>query len=136
MRATVSRNGDGSWTTRLDDLTTGVSGVMTTGGSYGLVRDSDPSVWLDEEGSVADAAYTGGYTAEWIVEDFEQANLPLVPLADFGSIAFSGLTTSLGSWALNAGERVGIGDADGNLWAAPTGPDSSGRGFAVRYTGF
>jgi Peptidase A4 family len=73
--------------------------------------------------------------AEWIVEDFEQADMPLVPLADFGTIAFSEPTTSLPSWSLAANERVGIGDADGRLWAAPTEPDSSGRGFAVRYTG-
>jgi peptidase A4-like protein len=135
MRASVSRNADGSWTTRLDDLTTGISGVMTTGKSYGTVRDSDPSVWLQEDGSAAGAAYSGGYTAEWIVDDFEQADMPLVPLADFGSIAFSGLTASLPSWELTADERVGIGDADGNLWAVPTGPDPTGRGFAVRYTG-
>lgn len=135
MRASVSRNTDGSWTTRLDDLTTGISGVMTTGKSYGTVRDSDPSVWLQEDGSAVGAVYSGGYTAEWIVEDFEQADMPLVALADFGSIAFGGLTTSLPSWELTADERIGIGDADGNLWAAPTGPDPSGRGFAVRYTG-
>jgi hypothetical protein len=135
MRASVARNPDGSWTTRLDDLTTGISGVMTTGQSYGTVRDSSPSVWLEEEGSAAGVAYTGGTTAEWIVEDFEQSYMPLVPLADFGSIAFTGLTASPPSWALTADERVGIGDADGNLWAAPTGPDSSGRGFSVRYTG-
>lgn len=136
IRASVSRSVDGSWTTRLDNLSTGVSGVMTTGQSYGTVRDSDPSVWLDEEGSAAGAAYSGGYSAEWIVEDFEQADMPLVPLADFGSIAFTALTASLPSWKLTAGERVGIGDADGNLWAAPTGPDATGRGFAVRYTGY
>ena len=135
MRATVSRNPDGSWTTRLDDLTTGISGVMTTGKSYGTVRDSNPSVWLDEEGSAAGVSYSGGYTAEWIVEAFEQADMPLVPLADFGSIAFSGLTASPPSWGLTANERVGLGDADGNLWAAPSKPDSSGRGFSVSYTG-
>jgi hypothetical protein len=135
MRAGVSRNPDGSWTTRLDDLTTGISGVMTTGKGYGTVRDSNPDVWLEEEGSAASVTYSGGYSAEWIVEDFEQADMPLVPLADFGSIAFTGLTAGLPSWALTADELVGIGDADGNLWAAPTGPDASGRGFSVRYTG-
>jgi hypothetical protein len=134
--ATVSRNADGSWTTRLDDLTSGISGVMTTEQSYGTVRDSDPSVWLDEQGSAAGAAYPGGRSVEWIVEDFQQADMPLIPLADFGSIAFTGLSTSLPSWGLTPRERVGIGDADGNLWAAPTAPDGTGRGFAVRYTGY
>jgi peptidase A4-like protein len=135
VRATVARNADGSWTTRLDDLTTGISGVLTTGQSYGTVLDSQPATWLKQEGSASGAAYSGGRTAEWIVEDFEQADMPLIPLADFGSIAFTGLTASVPSWGLTADERVGLGDADGNLWAVPTPPDSSGRGFSVRYTG-
>lgn len=134
--ATVSRNADGSWTTRLDDLTSGISGMMITGKSYGTFRDSDPSVWLDEQGSAAGAAYPGGHSAEWIVEDFQQADMPLIPLADFGSIAFTGLSTSLPSWGLTPEERIGMGDADGTLWAGPTAPDATGRGFAVRYTGY
>jgi hypothetical protein len=135
IRATVSRNSDGSWTTRLDDLSTGVSGVMSTGGSYGTISDSSPTVWLDKEGSAAHVSYSGGYTAEWILEDFYQGNGELATLADFGSVAFTALTTSLPSWGLSGDEQVGIGDQDGRLWAAPSGPDSSGRGFSVSYTG-
>jgi hypothetical protein len=135
VRATVSRNSDGSWTTRLDDLSTGISGVMTTGGSYGTVRDSSPTVWLDREGSASRVSYASGYTAEWILEDFYQGNGRLATLADFGSTAFTGVSTSIPSWGLTTAEQVGIGDFGGRLWAAPSGPDSSGRGFSISYTG-
>jgi Peptidase A4 family len=129
MSASVARNPDGSWTTRLDDLSTGISGVMTTGSAYGTVLDSSPTAWLDEEGSSA-GSYAGGRTAEWIVEAFQ-----IVPLADFGSVAFSGLTTSLPSWKLTGDEALGLGDGFGSLYAAPSGPDSSQHGFSVTYTG-
>jgi hypothetical protein len=92
-------------------------------------------VWLDKEGGAAHVSYSGGYTAEWILEDFYQGNGELATLADFGSVAFTALTTSLPSWGLSGDEQVGIGDQDGRLWAAPSGPDSSGRGFSVSYTG-
>jgi hypothetical protein len=134
MQASVAQNTDGSWSTRLDDLTTGISGVMTTGQSYGTVLDSTPTVWRDQEGSAASITYTGGYSAEWIVEAF-QSNGSLVRLADFGSVAFTGLTTSLSSWGLTGDEQVGLGDAHGYLYAAPSGPDSTNHGFSIKFTG-
>ena len=133
MQASVAQSPNGSWTTRLDDLTKGVSGLMTTGTRYGTVLDSSPTVWLHDEGSAA-VSYSGGYTAEWIVEEFGLSNGSLVPLADFGTIAFTGLTTSLPSWGLTSDEQVGLGDEFGNLYAAPSGPDSSRYGFSVSYT--
>ena len=42
----------------------------------------------------------GGYTAEWIVEAYTQNDV-IVSLANYGSINFSGLTTSL-PWSLKA----------------------------------
>jgi Peptidase A4 family len=134
IQATVAKNPDGSWTTRLDDVTKGVSGVMTTGDGYGTMLDSNWGVWATEEGTTATIAYTGGYSAEWIAEDFLLGNGSFVPLADFGKVAFSSLTTSLPSWALTKGEQVGLG-AGPLLLAAPSGPDSSGRGFSVAFTG-
>jgi Peptidase A4 family len=134
VEASVTRNADGSWTTRLDDLTSQISGLMTTGTGYGTVLDSSPTVWLHEEGATAGISYAGGFSAEWIVEDFGRSDGSLVPLADFGTIAFTGLTTSLASWGLTADEQVGIGDGFGNLYAAPSGPDSSRYGFSVTYT--
>lgn len=134
MAASVVQNPDGSWATRLDDLTTGVSGLMTTGQSYGTVLDSSPTVWLHEEGSAASVSYAGGYSAEWIVEAFQSRGV-LVPLADFGSVSFTGLTTSVPSWALTGDEQVGLGDNLGFLYAAPSGPDSSHAGFSITFTG-
>lgn len=134
MEASVWQNSDGSWSTRLDDLTTGVSGVMTTGDAYGTILDSNPGVWLDQEGSTAGISYAGGLTAEWIVEDFENLSTgQMVPFADFGTVAFSGLTTSVSSWSLTPEEQVGIGDNNGYLYAAPSAP--SANGFSVTYTG-
>jgi Peptidase A4 family len=134
MRATVSQNADLSWTTRIDDLTTGISGLMTTGQAYGTVLDTNPTTWLDQEGSTANVSYSGGHTAEWIVEDYLY-NQALVPLADFGTVTFTGVTTSLPSWTLTNSEQSGIGDRTGLLHAAPSAPDSSGHGFSVYWTG-
>lgn len=134
MQATVAQNPDRSWTTRLDDLTKGISGVMTTGGAYGTMLDSNWGVWLTQEGTAATLSYAGGYSAEWIVEAFGLSDGTIVPLADFGSVAFTGLTTSLLSWTMTKAEQVGLG-AGPLLLAAPTGPDASGRGFSVTYTG-
>jgi hypothetical protein len=133
IQASVTQNADSSWTTRLDDLTTGVSGLLTTGISYGTAPDSNLTA-LNVEGSAAGVTYAGGKTAEWIVEDFGRSDGSLVPLADFGTIAFSALTTSLPSWGLTDEEQVGIGDDFGNLYAAPSEPDSSHFGFSVTYT--
>ncbi|HEU5477891.1 MAG TPA: G1 family glutamic endopeptidase [Gaiellaceae bacterium] len=133
IQASVTQNADASWTTRLDDLTTGVSGLMTTGASYGTAPDSNLTA-LNVEGSTVGLSYAGGNTAEWIVEDFGRSDGSLVPLADFGTISFTGLTTSLSSWGLTDEEQVGIGDDFGNLYAAPSEPDASRFGFSVTYT--
>jgi Peptidase A4 family len=68
---------DGSWETRVDDLTTGVSGIMQTGNAWGTILDSNPSVWLSKQGNASSVSYSGGHTAEWIMENFSP------PLADF-----------------------------------------------------
>ena len=134
MQATVSQNLNGSWTTRLDDMSKGVSGVMTSGDFYGTMLDSHWGTWSTQEGPTPAFSYAGGTTAEWIIEDFAFSNGTFAPFADFGKVAFSGLTTSLQSWALTKSEQVGLG-ASGLLLAAPSGADSSGRGFSVTYTG-
>jgi hypothetical protein len=134
IEAAIFRNSDESWTTRLDDLTTGISGVMTTGDGYGTILDSNPTVWRNEESTAVPSSYAGGYTAEWIAEAPTDASTnTIVPLADFGTIAFTGLTTSLPSWALTNSEQSGIGDTNGFLYAAPSTP--SGNGFSVTFTG-
>lgn len=135
MQATVSKNPDGiSWTTRLDDLTKGISGLMTTGGEYGTQSDANLGAWLHDEGSAASISYAGGYSAEWIVEAFALGNGSIVPLADFGKLTFSGLTASVPSWTLTQPEQIGLGQGP-FLVAAPTAPDATGRGFSIAYTG-
>jgi Peptidase A4 family len=134
IEASVSQGLDSSWTTRLDDLTTGVSGVMHTGDQWGTVADSDPTTWVHQEGDASLITYAGGRTAEWIVEDYA-TSAGLVPFADFGTVTFSNLATSLPSWALTAKEQVGLGDKNGFLLAEPSAPDSTGKGFSVAYRG-
>jgi hypothetical protein len=135
IQATVSQSPDGSWTTRLDDLTKGISGVMTTGKGFGTVLDSNPTVWLALESTSVPSSYAGGYTAEWIVEAPTDASTgSIIPLADFGNMAFTSLTTNLPSWELTGAEQVGLG-AGPLLLAAPSAADPTGRGFSVTYTG-
>src|SRR5205807_5816433 len=93
MQATISQNVDQSWTTRIDDLTRGVSGVMMTGGAYGTMLDSQWGTWLNQEGVTPAFSYAGGTTAEWIIEDFGFSTGGFAPFADFGKAAFTGLTT-------------------------------------------
>jgi peptidase A4-like protein len=135
IEASVSQGADLSWTTRVDDLTTKVSGVMHTGtgGQWGTVRDADGAPLSPPQDS-STFTYAGGGTAEWIVEDFGNS-IGLVPFADFGTVTFTGLTTSLPAWGLTADEQVGLGDRAGLLLAEPSAPDSSGKGFSVAYTG-
>lgn len=135
IQASVLRGSDLSWTTRVDDLTTGVSGLMQTGHQWGTVLDSDPSTFVHSEGDASAVAYTGGTTAEWIVEDYGTSAGTLVPFANFGTVTFTGLTTSLPTWSLTAPEQVGLADESGLLLAEPTAPDSTGRGFSVAYRG-
>ncbi|HEX5173651.1 MAG TPA: G1 family glutamic endopeptidase [Gaiellaceae bacterium] len=135
IEASVSQGADLSWTTRVDDLTTKVSGVMHTGtgGQWGTIRDADGAPLSPPQDS-STFTYAGGGTAEWIVEDFGNS-IGLVPFADFGTVTFTGLTTSLPAWGLTADEQVGLGDRAGLLLAEPSAPDSSGKGFSVAYTG-
>lgn len=131
--ASVSQGPDLSWTTRLDDLTTHVSGVMHTGDRWGTVLDTDPTTFVTTQGDASLISYTGGRSAEWIVEDYGTSG-GLVPFADFGTVAFTNLTAGL-PFTLTAQEQVGLADKSGLLLAAPSAPDSSGKGFSVAYTG-
>ncbi len=134
IEASVYEESDGvTWVTRLDDLSTGISGVMITGGAYGTILDSNTGTWRTVEGSTASVSYSGGYTAEWIVEDYYSVGLSgEVPLADFGTVAFSGLTTSLPTWDLTPAEEVGI-VQNGVTLAVPSPPASGG--FSVSFSG-
>jgi Peptidase A4 family len=136
MRASVYRLADGTtWETCLEDLTTGLSGLMVTGEGWGVTTGGCSGTFT-EQGSTATLSYAGGTSAEWIIEDFdidENGTLVQVPFADFGTVAFSNLTTSLSSWNLTSSDAWGVGDKHGDLLAAPSTP--SGNGFSVTYTG-
>jgi hypothetical protein len=132
VSAQVFRLADGTnWETRLDDLSTGRSGVMVTELGWGVMPDGAVSFPL--QGTTHGLDYSGGYSAEWVVEDYSDASGDLVPLADFGSITFSNLTTSLSGWSLTPANSVTLVDADGNAIATPSVPTDGG--FTVTYTG-
>jgi len=135
LEATVYAGNSGTaWETCLDDLTTGVSGIMVTGEGWGLGTSSCSGTFF-EQGSTASVTYAGGYSAEWIEEDYGSGSSgSLVPLADFGTISFGSLTTSLSSWSLSQAEQTAIAQ-DGVLLAVPSAPDPTGDGFSVTYSG-
>lgn len=120
------------WVTRIDDLTTGWSGWMTAGGTYGIERDGSES--YIQEGSASNISYAGGSTVEWVVEGpgLIEAGANFQPLADFGTVQFSDLRAGLPSWSLNPLEQELI-NYDNQIVAEPGSPD--GDGFSVSYTG-
>jgi Peptidase A4 family len=132
MRASVYLSSSDQWVTRIDDLTTGWSGWMTAGGTYGIEQDGSES--YSQEGLASNISYAGGSTAEWVIEGPGLAGTGenFQPLADFGTVQFSDLWAGLPSWSLNPLEQNVI-TYDGQTLAQPGPPD--GDGFSVSYTG-
>ena len=130
IEATIYQTTSGSWASRVDDLTTGISGIMVTGAGWGVGIDGDPSS-LVLEGITTDLPYSGGYSAEWIVED-PGAPPNQAPFADYGTVTFSGLRTSLSQWYLTPDEATEIVQG-GVVLSTPSLP--SADGFSVSYTG-
>jgi len=133
MEAIVTENSNGSWETALSDLTTGLSGYMITGEGWGVSETGASS--FSEQGSTAALSYSGGYTAEWIVEDpgvINEAPGNVQPFANFGSVTFSDMRASFSSWSLTPTEEWRI-VQNGVTLAAPTNTTSDG--FTVTYTG-
>jgi len=133
IAAYVYELNNGQWETVVENLSTGLTGIMVTGEGWG-VSSGGPTGSFIEQGSTADLSYSGGYTAEWIVEDYTQVSVdgPLEPFADYGTVTFTGITTSLSSWGLTANEAIGI-EQNGKMISTPSAP--SGDGFSVSYTG-
>lgn len=130
IEASVFQASTGAWETRVDDLTTGLSGVMVTGKGWGVSADGGNGSFL-QQGSTAGLSYAGGYTAEWIVEDRGQ-NGSTVPFVDYGTVTFSDLRTSLPSWSLTPSEGLEIAQ-NGVVLSTPSTP--SNGGFSVSYGG-
>jgi Peptidase A4 family len=133
IAAAVFQATSGAWETKVDDLTTGLSGIMVTGAGWGVAPDANSAQPFPEQGTTSGLTYTGGYTAEWIVEDFAVGSASsLVPLANYGTVTFSSLQTSLTSWSLTPGEAVAIAQ-NGAMFSTPSAPTADG--FSVSYTG-
>lgn len=129
IEATVGETTTGAWETRVDDLSTGLSGVMITGEGWGVYVDGSGGSF-PLQGSTAGLSYAGGSTAEWIVED--PSGTPPAPLADYGTVTFTDLGTSLQGWYLSPGEAWEIVQG-GVALSTPSAP--SGSGFSTTYTG-
>jgi uncharacterized repeat protein (TIGR02543 family) len=132
IEASVWELSDGAWATEVTDLNTGLSAYMITGESWGV--GSTAGSTFSNQGSAAEISYSGGYTAEWIVEDPGVINDAgaVQPFANFGSVTFSNMGSSFTSWSLTPAEEWGI-VQDGVTLAAPT--SSTTDGFTVTYTG-
>jgi hypothetical protein len=132
IQASVYESSSGTaWVTCVDDVTTGVSGVMVTGEGWGVTTGGCTGTFV-LQGSTASLTYAGGYTAEWIVEDYELSDGSVEPFADYGTVTFTALGTSLSSWSLTTDEQSGIVQG-GSILSVPSAP--SGDGFSVTYTG-
>jgi hypothetical protein len=119
-----------AWETCIENLTTGLSGLMVTGEAWGVTSGGCTASFA-EQGSTAGLSYAGGYTAEWIVEDpGDVGSRP--PLADYGTVSFSNLQTSLSPWYLTENEAVEM-VQNGVVLSTPSLPSSDG--FSVSYTG-
>ncbi|HUY43737.1 MAG TPA: G1 family glutamic endopeptidase [Acidimicrobiales bacterium] len=131
MQCAVFQTTSGAWETKLSDVNTGLSAYMTTGQSWGVGPTSSGS--FSVQGSAAGFSYAGSYSAEWIVEDeTSSATQTVVPFANFGSVTFSNLTSSLTAWSLVQSETWAIVQSGVTL-ATPT--TTTTDGFSVGYTG-
>jgi hypothetical protein len=133
IAASVFRGSGGAWETKVDDLTTGLSGIMVAGAGWGVSSDASSTQTFSDQGTTTGLTYSGGYTAEWIVEDFAVGSTAsIVPLANYGTVTFTGLQTSLATWSLTMGEALAIAQ-DGVTLSMPSAPSTAG--FSVGYTG-
>ncbi|MDA8296232.1 MAG: G1 family endopeptidase [Actinomycetota bacterium] len=127
LHAEVFRGPGGRWETLLVDQRTGRRAVMVTGEGWGVAASSAAPVLLQHRG--APAGFAGATSAEWITEDYADAGAAsLVPLLDFGSVAFSHVRADP-AIQLAAGDAVAI-EQSGRLRARPSA--LSGDRFFVR----
>lgn len=130
ITAAVS-DASGTWQTVLDDTTTGRAGVLVAGQSWGVGPDSGNAYTV--QGDATGVSYAGGYTGEWIVEDYTLvATMQEVAFADFGSVAFTNMGLSPGPWYVEPQDEVEL-IKGGRVVATPTLPNNST--MTVTYTG-
>ncbi len=122
---------DRGWNTRLDDLSTGLSGWFETEyQSYGVAANSRDAYTV--QGHTHHLSYAGGSSADWIVED-PTSRGSRVPFANFGTVAFRGLRTSFRGWPLKTSDGKELVDKNYNTLSEPKPP--KGREFSVSYMG-
>lgn len=131
IRGSVYETSGGGWETRVDDLTTGLSGVMVSGVGWGVLVDGQTTFPLQGSGFPVQFSYPGGHSAEWIVEDYDRNGSPM-PFVNYGSVSFGSLTTSLASWGLTVDDGVQL-VQNGVALSTPSAP--VGNGFTVSYGG-
>jgi hypothetical protein len=129
MVATVFETNGGGWETALTDNTTGLTGIMITGHGYGVSTGGAYGSYSTQGSSPS--TYSGGTSAEWIVEDYTSGNA-LVTLANFGTVTFGDLGTSISGWSLTNSDGIEIVNSNDVVLSVPSSPTSSG--FSVTYT--
>jgi hypothetical protein len=104
---------------------------MVTGEGWGVAPTG--ASYFTYQGTATDLSYSGGYTAEWIVEDPDNASGSGLSLfANYGSVTFSNLRTDFASWSLSATDGVEIVQSGATLSVPGT---VNNDGFTVGYTG-
>jgi uncharacterized repeat protein (TIGR02543 family) len=132
--AEVYQSTSGQWVTVVQDLTTGLQGVMETGGSWYVTTITNNTLIGGIQGDASGVQYAGSYTAEWIQEDVtNMIDGSLFPLANFGTVTFTNLETSLSSWFLPNSDALEITNSSNVPVSVPT--TVSNNGFTVDYTG-
>ena len=121
----VGINTEGQWVAVLEDLTTGIQGVYEVGVGWDVSTIATNSLIVPLQQYGSGWSYSGGYSAEWIVE-------PGTSFANYGSEAFTNLGTSIPSWSLTASDAEEI-VQNGVTLSVPGAV--SGDGFTVTYTG-
>ncbi len=133
IQAFVYQQANGSWETLLNDVNTGLSALMVTGESWGVGPTTAGTITFTNQGSAVNISYDGGYTAEWIVEDpTDTSTAAVYPFANFGTVTFTNMLTSLSPWSLTTDEEWAI--VQGGLTLA-TPSSTTADGFTDAYVG-
>ena len=133
IQVSVYETTTNQWVTLLSDVSTGESGIMLTGDSWGVGPTSSILNNWTVQGDTSGLNYGGGYTAEWIVEDDTNATTNMLnPFANFGSVTWTSLESSFTTWSLSHVETWAI-VQHGVTLATPTATTTDG--FTVGYTG-
>lgn len=134
IEAFVYQETDGAWVTLLNNLSTGLSAVMVTGEGWGVApTPASGPISFTYQGMTTGLTYSGGYTAEWIVEDNTNALTNTYnPFANYGSVTFSDITTDLSPWYLTPSDAIEI-VQNGVTLSVPS--TIVNGGFTVNYMG-